>query len=38
LNVATIGLGSAVFYQWGPLQRPKWQDNVSLRLSLKFQL
>lgn len=38
MNFATLGLGTAVFYQWGPLQRPKWQDNVSIRLSLKFQL
>jgi Family of unknown function (DUF5686)/CarboxypepD_reg-like domain len=38
LNFATIGFGTALYYQWGPLQNPNWQDNVTIRLALKFQL
>ncbi len=38
LNFATVGLGTAIYYLWGPLQSPRWKDNAALRLSLKFQL
>lgn len=36
VNAGHLGLGGAAFYRWGGLQAPKWQDNISLRLSMRF--
>ncbi len=38
VNFGHMGFGVALFYRWGILAQPKWQDNVSIRLATKFNL
>lgn len=38
VNFARIGIGGAVFYRWGALQNPDWQENVTWRLAFRLVL
>jgi Family of unknown function (DUF5686)/CarboxypepD_reg-like domain len=38
VNFAHMGFGVALYYRWGVLAMPQWQDNVSIRLATKFNL
>ncbi|MBK8557023.1 MAG: carboxypeptidase-like regulatory domain-containing protein [Lewinellaceae bacterium] len=38
VNFARLGLGGAVYYRWGGLSEPRWQDNLLFRLSLRFEI
>lgn len=36
LNLGYIGLGIKALYRYGPYTLPKWEDNVAVRLTMKF--
>jgi hypothetical protein len=36
LNLGYIGLGIKALYRYGPYTLPNWEDNVAVRLTMKF--